>query len=244
MIFYDQRGGGKSELPADTSRLLADRQVKDLDELRQFFRLDHFSLIAHSYGPLLAASYALAHPEVVTRMVFFGPVPPYRGDFWSRYSKNLNARLDSTQRAAMARASRRMTDTSLSEAEARAGCREYWALGVRPRLAEPDRTAGLLKSDFCVTDVAGLRFGNRVGNRVIMGSYGDWDLRAQLGSLKVPLLVVHGEAETIPMDMVEAWVASMPNAQILKVPRAAHFTYAERPEVVWPAVEVFLAKKQ
>jgi len=27
----------------------------------------------------------------------------------------------------------------------------------------------------------------------------------------------------------------------MKVPRAAHFTYAERPELVWPAVERFLA---
>jgi pimeloyl-ACP methyl ester carboxylesterase len=32
------------------------------------------TLVAHSYGPLLAASYALAHPDHVNRMVF-GPVP-------------------------------------------------------------------------------------------------------------------------------------------------------------------------
>jgi hypothetical protein len=32
----------------------------------------------------------------------------------------------------------------------------------------------------------------------------------------------------------------MPKATLLKVPRAAHFTYAERPELVWPAVEHFL----
>jgi len=52
---------------------------------------------------------------------------------------------------------------------------------------------------------------------------------------------VHGEEESIPMDLVEEWVTSMPNARLMKVPRAAHFTYAERPELVWPAVERFLA---
>jgi hypothetical protein len=26
----------------------------------------------------------------------------------------------------------------------------------------------------------------------------------------------------------------------LKVPRAAHFTYMERPDIVWPVVEKFL----
>lgn len=242
VIYYDQRGGGKSELPKDTTRLFAKRQVQDLDEIRRHFGLQRVTLVAHSYGPLLAASYAVAHPSNVKGMVFFGPVPPRRGDFFTRYGRNLNARLDSTQRAKMQSGSRRQNDDKLSEAESRQGCKDNWAIGLRPRLAEPDRTLPLLKSDLCATDVAGMRYGSRFGNRVIMGSYGDWDLRPQLARLQVPLLVVHGEEETIPMDLVEEWVTSMPagRAQLMKVPRAAHFTYAERPELVWPAVEKFL----
>lgn len=243
VIFYDQRGGGKSTLPADTTSLVFARQVQDLDELRQHFRVARVTLVAHSYGPLLAASYALAHPDHVKRMVFFGPVPPRRGDFWQRFGKSLNARLDSAQQGKMRAASRRMTDASLSEADARQACRDYWAIGLRPRLAEPDRTLPMITSDLCATDVAGIRYGNRIGNRVIMASYGDWDLRAKLRTLTVPTLVVHGEEESIPMDLVEEWVTSLPNARLLKVPRAAHFTYAERPELVWPAVERFLASK-
>ena len=241
VIFYDQRGGGKSTLPKDTSTLVAARQVQDLEELRRHFRIARVTLVAHSYGPLLAASYALAHPDRVKRMVFFGPVPPRQGDFWQRFSKSLGARLDSDQRARMSEAAKRMIDPALSEAENRQACRDYWAIGLRPRLAEPEKTTSLVKSDLCATDVAGIRYGNRTGNRVIMGSYGDWDLRAKLRTLTVPTLVVHGEEESIPMDLVEEWVTSMPNAKLMKVPRAAHFTYAERPELVWPAVERFLA---
>ena len=241
VIFYDQRGGGKSTLPKDTSTLVAARQVQDLEELRRHFRIARVTLVAHSYGPLLAASYALAHPDRVKRMVFFGPVPPRQGDFWQRFSKSLGARLDNDQRARMSEAAKRMIDPALSEAENRQACRDYWAIGLRPRLAEPEKTTSLVKSDLCATDVAGIRYGNRTGNRVIMGSYGDWDLRAKLRTLTVPTLVVHGEEESIPMDLVEEWVTSMPNAKLMKVPRAAHFTYAERPELVWPAVERFLA---
>ena len=241
VIFYDQRGGGKSELPSDTTRLFAARQVRDLDELRQHFELDKVTLVAHSYGPLLAASYALAHPSNVKRMLFFGPVPPRRGDFFTRYGRNLNARLDSAQRARMAVDSRRMVDTSLSDGDSRTACQDYWKFGLRPRLADPDRL-DVVKSDLCATDVRGIRYGNRIGNRVIMGSYGDWDLRERLHSLRVPLLVIHGERETIPMDLVEEWISSMPNgmATLMKVPRAAHFTYAERADVVWPEVEKYL----
>jgi len=240
VIFYDQRGGGKSTLSTDTSSLVVARQVKDLDELRRHFGLAKVTLVAHSYGPLLAASYALAHPSNVSRMVFFGPVPPRRGNFWQRFGESLNTRLDAAQREAMSAAARQMTSPSSSDDAVRQACQAYWAIGVRPRLAEPDRTAGMIKSNLCATDPAGIRYGNRVGNRVIMASYGDWDLRAGLRSLNVPTLVVHGEEESIPMDLVEEWVTSLPKATLFKVPRAAHFTYAERPELVWPVVERFL----
>ena len=241
VIFYDQRGGGKSTLPKDTSTLVAARQVQDLDELRQHFRVARVTLVAHSYGPLLAASYALAHPDRVKRMVFFGPVPPRRGDFWQRFSQSLGTRLDAGQRSKMSAAAKRMTDPTLTEADNRQACRDYWAIGLRPRLAEPEKAVSMVKADLCATDVAGIRYGNQIGNRVIMGSYGNWDLRAKLRTLTIPTLVVHGEEESIPMDLVEEWVTSMPNAKLMKVPRAAHFTYAERPELVWPAVERFLA---
>jgi len=242
VIFYDQRGGGKSTLPTDTSTLKAPRQVQDLDDLRRHFKLAKVTLVAHSYGPLLAASYAIAHPDRVKRMVLFGPVPPRRGDFWQRFGQSLNTRLDSAQRAKMTAASRRMTNPASSERDITDACREYWAVGLPPRLADPDKTLQLIKSDLCATDPAGLRYGNRIGNRVIMNSYGDWDLRPQLRTLNIPTLIVHGEEESIPMDLVEEWATSMPRARLLRVPRAAHFTYAERPDFVWPAVERFLAE--
>lgn len=239
VIFYDQRGAGRSTLPRDTTRLNAAQQVRDLDAVRRFFALSHVTLVAHSYGPLLAASYAIAHPDVVRRMVFFGPVPPRRGDFWSRFGRSMATRLDSTQRMQLAEAARQLGDTTV---DARAACRAYWAIAMRPRLAEPDRTLPLIKSDLCGSDPAGIRYGLTTTNRVVMESYGDWDLRAALAGVPAPTLVVHGEEESIPLDLVTEWTTALPHARLLRVPRAAHFTYAERPELVWPAVEGFLAE--
>jgi proline iminopeptidase len=240
VIFYDQRGAGRSELPKDTTRLVVQRQIADLDEVRRHFGAQNVTLVAHSYGPLLAASYALQHPQAVRRMVFFGPVPPRRGDFWKRFGASMNERLDSAARARAADASRRLSDPN---ADTRQACRDYWAVGMRPRLAEPDRTLPLIRSDLCASDPAGIRYGLTITNRVVMASYGNWDLRERLKRLDVPTLVVHGEQESIPMDLVEEWVTSLPHARLVRVPKAAHFTYAERPEIVWPEVERFLAEK-
>jgi len=239
VVFYDQRGTGRSELPVDTLRLVVARQIADLDEVRTRLGLGRVTLVAHSYGPLLAASYALAHPEAVRRMVFFGPVPPRRGDFWQRFATNVRPRLDSADAARMADANKRLADPG---SDARQACRDLWAVALKPRLADPARTQQLIRSDLCASDPRGIRYGLGTTNRVVMASYGNWDLREGLRHLDIPTLVVHGEQEAIPMDLVEEWVTSLPHAELLKVPGAAHFTYVEQPALVWPAVERFLAR--
>ena len=238
VIFYDQRGTGGSTLPPDTTRLSATQQIMDLDAVRAYFGLDRLTLVAHSYGPLLAATYAIAHPNRVQRMVFFGPVPPRRGNFWTRFGQSFATRIDSASRNRMSDANRRMNDPSQDQ---RRGCRDYWADAVRPRLAEPELTRKSIRSDFCAASVAAIVYGLSTTNRVVMASYGDWDIRAALKSVSAPTLVIHGEQESIPMDLVEEWVTALPNARLMRIPRAAHFTYVERPDLVWPAVERFLS---
>jgi pimeloyl-ACP methyl ester carboxylesterase len=100
----------------------------------------------------------------------------------------------------------------------------------------------MIHADLCASDARGIRYGLTRTNGAVMGSYGDWDLRAALASVPARTLVVHGEAESIPMDLVQEWVAALPHATLLRVPGAAHFTYAEQPQLVWPAVERFLAE--
>jgi proline iminopeptidase len=238
VIFYDQRGAGRSTLPRDTTTLTAEKQISDLDAVRKYFHLSHVTLVAHSYGPLLAATYALAHPDVVRRMVFFNPVPPRRGDFWQRFGKTMATRLDSSQQRKLAESNKMLADPTT---DIRADCQNFWSVALRPRLAEPDRTLPLLKSDLCASDPVGIRYGLTVTNRLVMASYGDWDLRPQLRALNTPTLIVHGEEDAIPMDLVAEWASAMPHARLLKVPNAAHFSYAEQPQIVWPAVEQFLA---
>ena len=173
VIYYDQRGTGGSTLPRDTTRLTAAQQIIDLDVVRSHFGLARMTLVAHSYGPLLAATYAIAHPDRVRRMVFFGPVPPRRGNFWTRFGQSFVARVDSASRQRMSDASRRMNDPSQDQ---RRGCRDYWVEAVRPRLAEPDRTSSMIRSDFCAASPAAIVFGLTTTNPMVMGSYGDWDI--------------------------------------------------------------------
>jgi proline iminopeptidase len=239
VIFYDQRGTGKSTLPTDTTRLSATQQVADLDAVRRHFGLAHVTLVAHSYGPLLAATYAIAHPDVVRRMVFFGPVPPRRGTFWTRFGQSLTTKLDSAARMRMAAANRLLSDTTI---DARQACRGYWAEAMRPRLAEPDRTLPLIKSDLCASSPAGIRYGLRTTNRIVMASYGDWDIRAALHGVPAPTLIVHGEQESIPMDLVRGVGGSTPARSTFACAARGAFHVRGTPGNSVAAVESFLAE--
>src|SRR6185436_18310536 len=51
LLFYDQRGGGRSELLGDDAALYTmARHVGDLEALRRHFGLERMTLVAHSFG--------------------------------------------------------------------------------------------------------------------------------------------------------------------------------------------------
>jgi proline iminopeptidase len=236
LVFYDQRGSGRSELLGDdASRYTIARHVADLEALRRHFGVDRMTLVAHSFGPAIAAAYAIAHPDHVARMIFLGPVPPRAGDLWIRYGKTLDARLSDAERAEMAR----QEDALLHGPDPVAACRAYWAIGVVPRVDRRELVSKIT-GDFCSAPPAAIRAGMASAGPHTSASLGDWDFRAQLAKVAAPTLILHGESDAIPMDLVEEWTTALPNARLIKVPGASHFPYVERPDLVWPAIEAFL----
>jgi proline iminopeptidase len=237
LVFYDQRGAGKSERLRDDPALFAmARHVADLEALRQHLGLARMTLVAHSFGPAIAASYAIAHPDRVARMIFLGPVPPRQGEFEARYGKTLESRLTAEQRAEMAR----LEDAMLHGPDPVAACRAYWAIGVVPRVDRPE-LASRVTGDFCSSGPDAIRAGMGVAGPRTSEQLGAWDFRAGLAKVAAPTLIIHGETDAIPMDLVEEWTAALPAAKLLKVPGASHFPYVERPDLVWPAIEQFLS---
>jgi len=236
LVFYDQRGAGRSELlPDDPALFTMARHVADLEALRRHFGLERMTLVAHSFGPAIAASYAIAHPDRVARMIFLGPVPPRAGELWTRYGKTLDARLTAAQGTEMAR----QEAAILHGPDPVAACRAYWAIGVLPRVDRP-ALAAKITGDFCSAPPAAIRAGMAVAGPHTTESLGDWDLRAGLAGVAAPTLILHGESDAIPMDLVAEWTTALPHAELIKVPGASHFPYVERPDLVWPAIEAFL----
>src|SRR5262245_20869339 len=75
LLFYDQRGTGRSSLVSGAAALDVQCFVDDLEAVRRKFGLDRLNLIGHSWGSGLAALYAQRHPQRVERLVIVGGIP-------------------------------------------------------------------------------------------------------------------------------------------------------------------------
>lgn len=233
VVYYDQRGGGRSTL---TGRLSIDDHVRDLEALRRQLGLEKVTLLAHSFGPAIAALYAIRYPDRVDRMIFLGAIPPRKATFFEDYGTAMTARMTEEQRRRQGELQAMFADEAANTV---AVCREYWSIGTPPRVAR-SLPPSLVRSDFCTASPEAIRFGMTKTNEATFASLGDWDWTADLKRVTAPTLIIHGEEDAIPMQLVEEWATALPNARLVRLPKTAHFPHAERPETVFPAIEEFL----
>jgi proline iminopeptidase len=71
MVYFDQRGTGRSERPASGDYRLA-TLVDDIEALRIELGVPKIALIAHSFGGVLALEYASKYPDRVAAVVLAG----------------------------------------------------------------------------------------------------------------------------------------------------------------------------
>ena len=235
VIYYDQRGGGRSELP-DTMLLGPGHFVGDLEAVRQHFGLEEMNLVAQSFGAIVVAEYLRAHPDRVARMVFLAPTGPNREEA-ARFYQSQHATSDTAIASAQFELLKSLMDGSAADPVA--ACREYEGLGKRVAVASVG-FAGKKGSE-CDMPVQALRYYFRYTARLGPEAFGKWDYTRSFGKVKATLLVIHGELDKHGLAMNRSWIRAIPNGRLLVIPDAVRPVYAERPDAVFPAIDEFLS---
>ncbi len=77
-IIFDQRGCGKSTPYRSLKGNNTDNLIKDIETIREFFKIKKFLIVGGSWGATLAIKYAIKHPKnligVLLRSVFLGTI--------------------------------------------------------------------------------------------------------------------------------------------------------------------------
>lgn len=236
VLYYDQRGGGRSTLPSDTTLLGPEHHVGDLEAVRRHFGLRRMDVVAHSFGAILVAEYARHHPERLDRVVFLGATGPRR----RAMGELMQARSARADTALARRLSETLSELLEGTAEDPvAACEAYHARG-----AELAADLGLLGSrgrgSECLMQPEALRYYFRYTAQLGPALFGAWDYTTGLDSLAAPLLVVHGADDPAELAIQREWLDAFPHARLLAVPEAGKGVAVDRPEVVFAAIDEFL----
>jgi pimeloyl-ACP methyl ester carboxylesterase len=69
----------------------------------------------------------------------------------------------------------------------------------------------------------------------------NWDVEAQLGEIRCPVMVVASDQDYMPLEEKQAYVAKIPNAKLVVIEDARHAVTVEKPEHFNAILEKFLA---
>jgi proline iminopeptidase len=238
LIYYDQRGRGRSADQVLPDEVTLTSDVDDIDRVRQHFRLQSSALLGHSWGTVLALEYALRHPERVSHLILMNPGPASASDyavFRKAYVQKLGADLE-RQRDIRAGAPYKQGDPEAVAARYR--------LHFKPALKRPEdyeKLMATMKAGFIRQGKEGIVKARAVEDRLMRDTWemDGYDLLPKLQTLSIPTLVLYGDHDFIPGEIAMHIARAIPHAQLVTLKDCGHFAFLECAGDVRTAVNNF-----
>jgi len=236
LVYYDQRGRGLSAAGVRAEDVSMRSEMDDLDALRRRLGVETLALLGHSWGAVLAIEYAVRHPEHVSHLVLMNPAPVSKEEFdlMVRLRRQSATRDVAELDAIAATAAYVQGDPDTVAA--------YYRVHFRHALARPadlDRVIASLRATFTPE---GILLGRAIEDRLIEETWlaDRYDPLAQLATAEIPVLVIAGDHDIVPMGVVEHMASRIRGARLVTLENCGHFAYLECPQATQAAIAAFL----
>ncbi len=240
LILYDMRNRGRSSPVADSSMITIQKDVEDLEAVRQHFGVKRFTPLGYSYLGLMVVLYAMKHPDRVSRIVQLGPVPrkydtEYPASLLYRDSVPVPdsasaARIDSLERSGYARSHpREFCERERQVNQVRLVGNPANVSRLQSPCDMPNEWPSHLERHF----------------RFHFGGVQQLNVsRNSVARVRVPVLTIHGTHDrNAPYASGREWALTLPNGRLLTIEGAAHQVSADAPEIVLAAIDTFMTGK-
>jgi pimeloyl-ACP methyl ester carboxylesterase/ketosteroid isomerase-like protein len=235
VITYDMRNRGRSEEAKDPSSWTVPWDVKDLEAVRRHFNVEKFVPVGYSYLGRMVIMYAMDHPDRVARIIQLGPVSM---DPDTEYPKELTHGEDDI--GAPEADVKRMKELEANAAppqrelcEARFAVTRYVLVGD-PKHASRLTSSCDLENEWPANFRRHLAVNWESSKKIHLNP-------ADVKKVTVPVLTIHGTYDrNAPYGGGREWAMTLPDARLVTIPRGAHQSWSDAPEVVFPAIREFL----
>jgi proline iminopeptidase len=227
LILYDQRGRGETQAPPGAHAARIEHDAGDVGAIRRALGLSRWDVLGHSWGGGIAMLGAEADREAVRRLVLVDAVGLTSSWLAGLVSAALR-RLEPADRAVLERIEPRALenpDPGVHSAYSRAMYPAWFA----------DRDLAAMFSPPRSTSVTGAAVAARIRRE-------GYDWRDLMRGLRVPTIVIHGEADLLPASVAEETAGTIEGARLLLIPGAGHMPFWEAPEHFFGAVDAFLSE--
>lgn len=235
VIFYDQRAAGNSTGDITPESMAMTQFLADLEAVRQSLHLDKVSLLGHSWGALVAMHYALAHPERLNHLILVSAMPASSEEYalfvkeWVRRTAPYRAQLDALKKNDLFLKGHPDTVADYYRIMLRTYCHRPESADALHLLMTPQAA----RNSFLISE--------QVRHHLCRQPY---NFHEDLQRLDIQSLVVHGEADPIPLLVAERLHRSLRRSNYARLQECGHFPYVEQPKVFVQAIEVFLSSKR
>jgi len=215
------------------------RWIADLEGLRRYWGHDAWIVGGHSFGAALALAYAVEYPAHTRAVIYFSCVLAFgdHADCYDVYRRNRLARIPSHQRARFLELRERRGTGDIEHQRVE---REYAAL-VGPTDFGDAATARALLNELRAAERPANREVNRTLGADFQRYFGRARFREQLARLRLPVLLLRGEADPRPVEATEYLAAQISGSRFIRLPRVGHYPWLEAPEAFARALRDFVS---
>ncbi len=226
LIYYDQRGRGRSGEGVRPEDVALASDVEDVDRVRQHFNLTSTALLGHSWGAVLALEYALRHPASVSHLILMNPAPASTSDvavLRKSYLAQLGADMD-RQKAIAAGAAYQEGDPEAVIARYRIHFKH-----ALKRPEDYEKLMARMQQAFVAQGKTGIVKARAVEDRLMADTWNvpSYDVMPRLSALRIPTIVIWGDHDFIPLEISTHIARAIPGAKLITLKDCGHFAYLE-----------------
>ncbi|MGR3779583.1 alpha/beta fold hydrolase [Bacillus paramycoides] len=216
LIFYDQRGCGKSDL-SEKKQYSMKNEIENLETLRIQLGLEKMNLFGESWGSMLALLYATTYPERVNKILLTAAIG-ITSKGLERFSQELEKRLAEDDKIKLSEL-REMLKTGESSIYDILHILDPYYVFSQETLKQKEKNT----------------FSHEVNKAIGMDMGNNYDVTENLHKISnIPILIAQGSHDILtPSIIKELFSGHIPHLQLIEIEECGHWTVVEQPEKMY-----------
>lgn len=229
-VFYDQRGSLRSQCPDSLISLTA--HTEDVERIRKSLGIKKLTIAAHSMGGFLAMNYLDKYPLNLKKLLLIASAPA-EGTIADLTEKISAPTLQRWERERVKATLRENGLDTIKRKDYTAQQRWLWhrITFAAINLYHVERW-NQMKGTLFYSEKAGLA--------TIITAPEKWNFVPAISKSNIPILILHGTDDYIPMQYHKNYLAKIPNARLTKIENAGHCIWIDEPQRFASEVNKFL----